>query len=196
MDDGHLPYRLGQFTASACPPVIGFLVATRPHCKSINEFVFHYIEQQRPDTVVMLASWSFYAGGEFERLDIGEIDRTVERLRSAGVRQVFILGPLPRWTEHQPNVVLREWDRTHSIVSRTNTNFDPSVLAYDRSINNALAASRGSYLSPIGLLCDAGGCPVLTQREGRLFPMAWDDAHLTLEGSEDVARRLLPLMFR
>ncbi len=191
-----LSYRLAQYTASACPPVFGFSVSHRPNCRSTNDFVLQFIKEQRPDTVVMLASWSFYAGGEFDRLDLAEIARTVERIRSLGVRKVVVLGPLPRWLEHQPNIVLREWRRRHSIVERTFAEFDTNVISFDERIDGALAGMPSTFVSPIRILCKPDGCPIVTRRDDQLFPMAWDDAHLTVEGSRTVARALLPLILQ
>jgi hypothetical protein len=97
LDEDRLPYRLAQRTASACPPVLGFVVTARPLCRSINDATFDFIAREHPDTVVMLASWSFYSGDAFDRLDLAEVARTAARVRALGVRRVLVLGPLPRW---------------------------------------------------------------------------------------------------
>jgi len=187
-------YRLAQFTASACPPVVGFKMVSRPHCEANNEHVLRFVERERPDTVVMLASWSFYTGDAFEKLALPDVARTVEQLRKLGVRKVVVLGPLPRWLEHQPNIVLREWQRTHTIVERSRLGFDDRVLAFDRDMAVALADSPSTFLSPIQTLCNADGCPLIAHRGTQVFPMAWDDAHLTLEGADTVAKALRPLI--
>ena len=192
-DDGS-PYRLAQFTASACPPVAGFKMASRPHCEANNEHVLRFVERERPDTVVMLASWSFYTGGAFEKLAFTDVARTVEQLRKLGVRKLVVLGPLPRWLEHQPNIVLREWQRTHTIVERSRIGFDDRILAFDKDLAAALADSPSTFVSPLQTLCTADGCPLVTRRGAQVFPMAWDDAHLTLEGADTVAQALRPLI--
>jgi hypothetical protein len=192
--DDASPYRLAQFTASACPPVVGFKMVSRPHCEANNEHVLRFVERERPDTVVMLASWSFYTGDAFEKLALPDVARTVEQLRKLGVRKVVVLGPLPRWLEHQPNIVLREWQRTHTIVERSRLGFDDRVLAFDRDMAVALADSPSTFVSPIQTLCNADGCPLIAHRGTQVFPMAWDDAHLTLEGADMVAKALRPLI--
>jgi len=190
--DGDSPYRLGQFTASACPPVAGFKMSSRPHCEANNDHVLRFVERERPDTVVMLASWSFYTGGAFEKLALTDVARTVERLRGLGVRRVVVLGPLPRWVEHQPNIVLREWQRTHSIVERSRLGFDDRVLSFDRELRVALEGLPSTFVSPLQTLCTADGCPLVTHQGDQIFAMAWDDAHLTVEGARAVARALQP----
>ena len=191
LDEDRLPYRLAQRTASACPPVLGFVVTARPLCRSINDATVDFIAREHPDTVVMLASWSFYSGDAFDRLDLAQLARTAARVRALGVRRVLVLGPLPRWLEHQPDVVLRDWRRTHEILDRTTTELDPSLASFDAALRAALPADI-AYVSPLRRLCDAHGCKVLTTYHGRLEPLAWDDAHLTVAGSEVIARAVLP----
>jgi lysophospholipase L1-like esterase len=104
---------------------------------------------------------------------------------------VLVLGPLPRWLEHQPDVVLRLWQRTQTIVDRTTIELDPALGATDDALRAALPADI-RYVSPLGRLCDAHGCKVLTNYRGKLEPLVWDDAHLTIAGSEVLARALMP----
>jgi hypothetical protein len=191
MQEDRVPFRLAQRTASACPPILGFVVTARPLCKATNDATFDFIAREHPDTVVMLASWSFYSGAAFDRLDVADVARTATRVRALGVRRVLVLGPLPRWLEHQPDVVLRLWEREHRIIDRTTTELDPALTASDDALRAALPADI-AYVSPLRRLCDARGCKVLTTYRGKLEPMAWDDAHLTAAGSEVLARSLLP----
>jgi hypothetical protein len=189
-------FRLGQFTAAACPPIAGFVVTNRPNCRSINDFVLNFVKLNKPDTVIMLASWSLYVGGDFDPLNLDDIAATARTLKESGVRRVIIVGPLPRWMEHQPNVVLREWNRLHQIINRSHLNLDVRVLDFDRRIRGIVDPSVASYFSPIDALCNSHGCEVLVSKNGGVFPTAWDDAHLTTEGSEELAGHLMETVTR
>jgi hypothetical protein len=163
-------------------------------CRANNDATLDWIAREHPDTVVMLASWSFYSGVDFDRLDLGEVLRTAARVRALGVRRVLVLGPLPRWLEHAPDIVLREWQRRGVIVDRTMIELDPSLTPVDAALKSALGADIAPnirYVSPLRRLCDTRGCQILTTYRGRLEPMAWDDAHLTVAGSEFLARSVL-----
>jgi len=185
-------YRLAQFTASACPPVAGFKMLSRPNCLANNDHVLRVVEREQPDTVVMLASWSFYTGSAFEKLEASDVARTVKQLKQLGVRHVVVLGPLPRWLEHEPNIVLREWQRTNTIVERSSLGLDTRVPAFDHGLAAALADSTATFVSPWKTLCNGDGCALITRQGTQLFPMAWDDAHLTVEGSRTLALALQP----
>ncbi len=181
---------VAQYTASACPPVVGFVVSTRPHCKDVNDYVLSVIRRSKPTTVIMLASWSFYSGQAFERLDSLQVNATIQLLRDAGVRQVLLVGPLPRWEGQQPDLVLQHWNQTHQISFRSFAHFDNAVYRYDQTLELATKDGLATYVSPIQSLCNEFGCPAVIKMGSELYPVAWDDAHLTVEGSQYVVRHL------
>jgi peptidoglycan/LPS O-acetylase OafA/YrhL len=185
-----LPLRLAQFTAAACPPVVDFQMAKRPNCRAENDATLRFIEREKPDAVILLAAWSFYSGKEYELLEMSRIKATIARIRAAGVQNIVLVGPLPRWLEHQPNVALREWNSTHSVVTRSKLNFDQSVVETDGAMRDALGGVA-QYVSPLESLCDRQGCQILVRDADAWWPVAWDDAHLTQPGSELVGRLVL-----
>ena len=186
-------YRLAQYTASGCPPVLGLEVASRPNCRALNDQVLHYVVQNKSDTVLILASWSLYRGqSDFGKVEMADLVRTVGRLRDAGAGRVIVLGPLPRWLEPEPDVILRLWDQAAAVPEKTALKLDPSVFAADAQLEAALRDTSAEYVSVLGLLCAEGACRLQASRDGQTYPMAWDDAHLTVPGSVEVARLLAP----
>jgi hypothetical protein len=95
-------FRLAQYNASACPPVIGLDAEERPFCKGINDEVIATIERLRPDVVVMSARWFGY------RNVMGALDglaATIDAVKQRGVRRVILVGPVPLWRDTPARLV-------------------------------------------------------------------------------------------
>ena len=92
LSDGGRRFALAQRSASACPPVIGFAMAKRPHCREINDENLRLIAESPPDVVILSANWTLYDGGGWEKLAPEALSHTATLLRQAGVRRVVLLG--------------------------------------------------------------------------------------------------------
>ncbi|WP_271727647.1 SGNH hydrolase domain-containing protein, partial [Bacillus licheniformis] len=73
-------FGITQRTASGCPPLLGLDIATRPHCRAINDEIMSYVMAAHPDKVVLSAIWTNY--------DLSGLEGTIGRLRAAGIGDI------------------------------------------------------------------------------------------------------------
>ena len=181
------PFRMAQFTGSACPPLLSLEIAAQPYCRDVNEAVLDRIGRLRPQVVLLGARWDVY--------DYSRLDQTVERLRRAGVARVVLLGQLPNWTDRIPRLLFNE-------VRRDPLGGIPRRLPFplgreddaDRALRERAERLGVVFVSAYRMLCNAEGCLVkLGTGPGGLT--TWDDHHLTSDGSLFVATRLAPHLF-
>ncbi|WP_204280909.1 SGNH hydrolase domain-containing protein, partial [Serratia marcescens] len=57
-------FRLADYTASGCPPVVRFSSTRRANCADINDHVLDRVEALKPDTIILAGRWSLYDGSE------------------------------------------------------------------------------------------------------------------------------------
>lgn len=168
-------FRLTQLTSSLCPPLLDFDVASRPHCRSINDYVLKRIASEHVDRVILAAAWQ----------DNGQsLVATIARLRQAGVGNVVVIGPMPRWTDGLPRSLYRNVLQDplhHRVPGRMKTGLI-SMAALDRSLSKLMEKNGVGYVSPWQLLCNDDGCLTYAGSE-RTAPLQWDLAHLTADGS-------------
>lgn len=183
-------YRLAQYTASACPPLLSAPPSANMHCERTNKFILERLAAERPDTVVLGGHWALYGTSPAA---IGEhmagLRDTIQHLKSIGVQRVVVFGHVPTWTIPQPSVLMRQWRETGSVPERTYAYIKPASLDYDKLIERAVTGTGAVFVSPIGLLCNASGCQVSTNERGVFHAMTNDDCHLTARGSEILVQR-------
>jgi peptidoglycan/LPS O-acetylase OafA/YrhL len=173
---------LAQFTAALCPPLSDYLLKEAPNCAAINRGVFNWIRRHRPRSVILAASWSTING--YER-----VEATSARLRSLGVEEVVIVGPVPRFPKPQPVVLIR---RAHGgrLPSRVPTSLLPALQSTDAALRILSERAGAQFVSVLDRVCNQAGC--LVALDGRPEGlMAFDDAHLTQAGSAFVVREVV-----
>ena len=88
MRDTH-SFRVAQYTAFVCVPLLNFDVPERPHCREINDWILKRDKELRPDTVILVAQHWF-----LPPLSDASLSRTVAAIEQTGVRRIIIVGPI------------------------------------------------------------------------------------------------------
>jgi peptidoglycan/LPS O-acetylase OafA/YrhL len=188
-------FRIAQFTASSCPPVIGLASDRRPHCKDFNDFVVAQLRTLHPDVVIMGGHWAIYTAemgwGDFNALGLR---RTVQTVQQIGIPTIVVMGSLPTWKIYQPRVALDLWRHRHELKDRSKELLDPAAFDADIFARNAVAGTAAIFVSPIAALCDEDGC-MISSDPHTPTPLAWDNDHLSLAGSRLVVHlALMPFL--
>lgn len=185
-----LKFNLAEYTASGCPPIMGFVSAQRTNCDAINTFVMGRVEALKPQTVILAGRWNLYDGrGGWGTMDHSAIRATIAKLAASGVARIVVVGQFPAWSlapapilirNHQfgmlsrePNAQLAEYGADY---------LDPKAFAVEDSVRQSWSAPKVTFISPRASLCRDSGCRLLSPGSPPQ-PIAWDHGHLTVAGS-------------
>lgn len=170
-------FNILQRTASACRPFIGVKVANRTHCKEINNNVIAFVQKEMPDRVVLAANW--------KSTDLSKFDETVAQLKKVGIKNIDLIGPVPKWRDGLPKQLYRYY-MSHiprAIPYRMSFGLDRRFLALDDVLEQKARTLKINYFSPKNIFCDINGCITRLGETGETLT-AWDSGHLTTMGSE------------
>ena len=171
-----------QVGSSGCPPA----AADRAHdalgtCNRANRFALEKIAAVKPDTVILAQSVNH---------EDNDYDALAARLRTAGVRRIILVGPVPQW---QPSlfklIVKNYWGK---VPSRLKTHLNQAVFATDRIMKERYGrSSLLTYVSLVDRLCNEDGC--LTHLDGNPKEglITYDYGHFTLPASSYVVGNFL-----
>ncbi len=187
---------LAQYTAARCPPLMSAPLRSSRDCERINQFVLQKIAAQPPKVVVLAGHWALYGTDPaILNLHLDSLRDTVAELKSLGVQRVVVFGHMPTWTIPQPRILLKQWQQSHSLPERDRDHVARASLSTDHAVEQAMTTAGALFISPIASLCNADGCLVsLTDRDGR-HAVAYDDSHLTAQGSNWLVQRSLDTLF-
>lgn len=161
---------LGQLSASGCPPIVDFVSTSRPNCKGFNDFAIQHILQRPPKVILLSGNWYSY------QFDLGALDKTIERLRGAGIK-VVIAGQSPNFDTPVPELLAK---RLQSGNASTYSDDDLTLAArlMDAKMSAHYQANQ-IYISVFRPLCPKDRCALTAN--GRLI--YWDRGHLTIDGA-------------
>ena len=171
---------VAQANMSSCPPILGFERFDIPSCKQFNELVLKWALADKPDSVILSASWPLDASA------ISGLEATVRALHSASL-PVIIVGQTPIYVDTVPNILTRRLLRGDRDTLAHRDGIGSSIWG-DYYMKKRFSSMSGvRYLSSEDLFCKAPDCP-LTTKTG--FPIHWDTGHLTLDGATLVVKRM------
>ena len=182
---------LMQVTTAGCAPWLGDRIPDRlGACNRSNRFALELIESTKPQIVVI---------AQGSRHDQTDWVRLAEALRSRGVGQVVLVGPVPRWKPELHRVVATQYWPTPPRY--LNTALDRRTVALDRALADKLRGSTAlRYASAVDALCNETGCLSYLGDDVMTGLTTWDYGHLTPATSVYVAERLFgaqdPLVLR
>jgi len=180
-----------QYTAGACPPLIGINIASAPYCKEINRFVLGEIARTKPKSIVLHANWSsYFKDSRSTNADLS-ITQTLDGIRKASpLSKIYLLGGVPQWS---PSLLVA-MTRSGLTLNRDAYIHTP-MLPHLRSIDDrllALALDNGvAFVSSLDRLCANDSCQAVAAVHGRFEPTAFDYGHLTEAGSHLLANKVL-----
>jgi peptidoglycan/LPS O-acetylase OafA/YrhL len=174
-----------RLTSSTCPPLDGYTSRQRPHCAAVNELVLQRIAAVHPAVVVLEAMWLyFYDDEQFS----ARLDRTLARLRNAGVKQILLVGQLPTWKPSLPKVLARHYAvEGLATPERTAIGIDHELYDVEPALERHLRGKAVRFVPIFGRLCDASGCRVSAGSDLASDLFAYDAGHLTRAGSSYLA---------
>jgi peptidoglycan/LPS O-acetylase OafA/YrhL len=183
----HGGYRIAQFTASACLPVIGLSSERRPRCRAFNDFVVDELAELSPEAVIIEAHWALYNGATgWPDFNADSLKSTIRKLEQIGIPRIVVMGSLPTWKIDQPRVAFELWRRRHVLEDRSREYLDAEPFTADALTREAVAGTRAIFVSPLERLCDGAGC-LLSAQPHATVPVTWDNDHLSLAGSDLIA---------
>jgi peptidoglycan/LPS O-acetylase OafA/YrhL len=178
--------RFVQLNAAGCPPLIGFTDRERPACRDVGPYILDWIRTHRPATVILAATWPYYASYR-------GVEQAVETIKGFGVRRVIIMGPVPHYGGLVPRLLMQQ-NLVGPLPLRLTTPRMDELTQIQSALRDIAARTGAVYLSPLDLMCNRDGCMVTLDGKAENI-MTFDNAHLTTVGSEFVVGHLLHDVF-
>jgi peptidoglycan/LPS O-acetylase OafA/YrhL len=170
-----ISFRIAQFTASSCKPILDYAPPGRPYCEQINERILRLVSQSSPEILLLHGIWN-------PSMDFQKLRTTIERLKTLSVGRIVILGSPPQWGKRGlPQIALNDFRFRHILVP---------VRIIDQLIGSEADASLAKFATEVGVeyisawhaFCNASGCLTRVGSSGADL-VASDPVHLTKKGS-------------
>ena len=110
------------------------------------------------------------------------IEKTVNELKKLEIKNIHIVGPVPRWGDPLPKEVIRYFRKHREIPEYLKNNSHKMFFDIDKKMKTLSSNLNVKYQSPMSILCNKQGCLTRTDNSKNSIT-AWDESHLTEKGS-------------
>ncbi len=173
-----------QIASSGCQPHIGDDTATTGEfkiaCDKSNKAAIDAIARLKPGVVIMAQRFDH---------DKNNYYQIAAHLLGLGVKNIVLVGPVPQWQPSLPRAIaLRHFDKSKKSIA--DNSFERHLFSTDNNMKARYEKSdKVSYISLLEHLCNGDVC--LAKVDDINTPLVWDYGHLSLAGSEYIAREVL-----
>ena len=186
------PWRLAQTTAALCPPMPGPVRRFSPHCSQNHQRALDLIGQHRPQVVILAGAWTLYRQGEDpDNSALDGLRDTMAQLKSLGVRQIIVVGPLPQWRVPLPGLLLKHWRADGELPATLTEGLLPAPFVLEPPLRTLVEGAGATFYSVQNQWCTEFGCKTTVLNSQGWTALAFDESHLTLAGSRLVAQGLM-----
>jgi len=150
-------FPLSQFTSTNCPPFLNYDDLNNLHCHQLNMDISSHINRLSPKTVIISAYWlKFYKDYDVDQ----HLEETVIFLRSAGVKKIIVIDPLPLWTPTILTSTFMQYKmrNTYPLPKYTSLGLSNESQALDKRLRAKTTALGVIYLSALDVLCKDSAC--------------------------------------
>ena len=182
-------FEIYQRTSSLCGPLIGYVNPQRKNCFEVNNNISSYIAKNKPKAVILSALWSQYETEKY-------LPKTLTFLVENNIKNIYVIGPFPFWQDTLPNIVEKFGLTQTGEVSRKYFDDHYNVVKNDKLLRKmALKYPNVTYISPLDMMCTELSCKATVIKQ-KAYPIQWDSAHLSNEGSEWFVGEILQTLRR
>jgi peptidoglycan/LPS O-acetylase OafA/YrhL len=171
-------YRLAHFASAGCAPILG--MGENRRCDAANENIMAHLKSSHPALVMLHGQW--------EDIDLGHLQRTIDQLAALKVPRIVILGPVPLWKRTLPLGLVNYYRFHHVIPDRIASGVSGPT---DDARMEAFSRKAGvDFISAWRLLCNADGCLTRAGPDAGDV-MVTDIVHLSEAGSRFLAAAVM-----
>lgn len=182
--------------AAGCPPLPSIYFRRRPDCQGINDKAMEYIKSVHPEFIVMHANWFSHFSGKRAIFSNAQefyenLLTTIKLVKEASPdsKIIFVSG-VPQWGVGLPEYMVRlgkVLDSEYHLESLIHTDIE----ALNLGMEHILAEQNVTIVNPNDYLCKGAECSATLERNGKIYPTAWDYGHITEAAAVFLVNKML-----
>lgn len=179
-------YNLWHRSVGACKPSVfnfNINIKKRDECARINKLIFDKIIDLKPDKIFLAGFWN--------KDDLTNLEKIINRLKNNGVSNIYLVGPAVRWHDPLPKILLKEYRISKKIPKYLYDENHPKNFKLDQTFNNFADLNSINYLSLIKILCKKNNKCLTKVGEEADSITNWDENHFTEKASKYIFSKFM-----
>lgn len=183
---------LARASTTACPPIVSLEKSISPNnfCKINNDFVWNYIESEKPNVLILVARWYIYANYEWYESGLRALQVTIDEAQKLGVENIILVGSSPEWGESLPGLLWKlELAQSGDYAKLPNTRVS-NLRDINFNLKDMASAASIQYVDPLDLWCELENCLTYRDRDN-FYTMQIDEDHLSIGAGKEIVQTFI-----
>jgi peptidoglycan/LPS O-acetylase OafA/YrhL len=187
LDERFKNVSLARASTTACPPIksMNSVISPNIFCNKNNNFVWKYIESEKPVTVILVARWYINANYEWYESGLISLQKTIDQIQKMGIENIILVGASPEWDDPLPEILWKQ--------QLSNAFFEEKIsntrVANLRNINFNLKemsdAAQIEFIDPLGIWCESEICTTYRNKDD-FYVIQTDGDHLSVGAAQEI----------
>ena len=190
LDERFKDTSLARASTTACPPIksINSVISPNSFCNKNNDYVWKYIELEKPDTVILAARWYIFANYEWYKSGLSSLQKTIDQMQKLGIKRIILVGSSPEWGDPLPEILWKNQLENGTFEEKISNN----RVGYLRDINFNLRemsdAAQIQFVDPLEIWCETDIC-ITHRNKVDFYTIQIDGDHLSVGAAKELVNQ-------
>ena len=190
LDERFKDTSLARASTTACPPIksINSVISPNSFCNKNNDYVWKYIELEKPDTVILAARWYIFANYEWYKSGLSSLQKTIDQMQKLGIKRIILVGSSPEWGDPLPEILWKNQLENGTFEEKISNN----RVGYLRDINFNLRemsdAAQIQFVDPLAIWCETDIC-ITHRNKVDFYTIQIDGDHLSVGAAKELVNQ-------
>jgi len=174
---------------TSCPPILGLADSISPNDKCIdnNNYVWRYIKNNVPHTLILVARWPIYANSQWYESGLRDLQITIAEAQKLGIKKVVLISSNPEWNESLPELLWKYQLSKDTVPQNLENPSYYNLRDINFNLEQMAQAADIVYIDLLKMLCEENQCKTY-YLDDKFHPVNFDGDHLTVHTGKQIVR--------
>ena len=178
---------LARASTTSCPPIkaMNSVISQNIFCNKNNDYVWEYIELEKPDTVILVARWYIFANYEWYKSGLRSLQVTIDELQKLGIERIILVGASPEWSDPLPEILWKQQLDNNSFEEKISNTRVANLRDINFNLKEMSDAAQIQFIDPLDIWCEKDICATFRNKD-EFYVIQIDSDHLSVGAAKEI----------
>ena len=190
LDERFKDTSLARASTTACPPIksINSVISPNSFCNKNNDYVWKYIELEKPDTVILAARWYIFANYEWYKSGLSSLQKTIDQMQKLGIKRIILVGSSPEWGDPLPEILWKNQLENGTFEEKISNNRVGNLRDINFNLREMSDAAQIQFVDPLAIWCETDIC-ITHRNKVDFYTIQIDGDHLSVGAAKELVNQ-------
>jgi peptidoglycan/LPS O-acetylase OafA/YrhL len=190
LDERFKDTSLARASTTSCPPIksINSVISPNSFCNKNNDYVWKYIELEKPDTVILAARWYIFANFEWYKSGLSSLQKTIDQMQKLGIKRIILVGSSPEWGDPLPEILWKNQLANGTFEEKISNSRVGNLRDINFNLREMSDAAQIQFVDPLEIWCEIDIC-ITHRNKVDFYTIQIDGDHLSVGAAKELVNQ-------